>query len=174
MENRAFSAVCNLYKKWDGERCLGYEPQEYEYKLWESLRSLYRSSFSSNNAVNQTRNREEEPLFDNEELLQCRAVQFMKKKKKHKSYSEQINCEKGSFINRSFVAFYRKWEWKDGKKSLPNGSACFRFLKYYCRLEDGVQMKGYGTFIRGKIKDEKYDLKDVDLKVEDFLRNTPK
>lgn len=175
MVDKAFSAVCNLYKKWDGQRYLGYESQKYEDKLWESLSSLYRSYFNSNNVVNQTRICEPNPLFDDVKLQQSRAAQFVAFLKKHKRSSEIVNTEKGGYINRAFVAFYREWEWKDGKKPLPNGSACFRFLTDYCRLEKGdPQMKSYGTFIRKMISDEKFDLKGVDLKVEDFLLNVSK
>lgn len=175
MEEKAFSAVCNLYKIWDGQGCLGYDPQEYKDKLRESLCSLYRSSSCSNNVVSQTRICEPNPLFDDEKLQQSRAAQFVAFLKKHKRSSEIVNTEKGGYINRAFVAFYREWEWKDGKKSLPNGSACFRFLTDYCRLEKGdPQMKSYGTFIRKMISDEKFDLKGVDLKVEDFLLNVSK
>lgn len=171
MVDKAFSAVCNLYKKWDGQRCLGYDPQEYKDELWESLRSLVEIRYSSK-TVKQTRIRDEEPLFDDEELQQCRASQFVTFLKQHKKSSEKVNCKKDAYINRAFVAFYRKWEWKDEKKPLPNGSACFRFLTDYCGLKDGgYSMKGYGAFIRGKIRDEKYDLKGVDLKVEEFLLN---
>lgn len=168
MINRAFSAVCNLYKKWDGQRCLGYEPQEYKDELRESLRSLEETSYSSK-TVKQTRIRDEEPLFDDEELQQCRASQFVTFLKQHKKSSEKVNCKKDAYINRAFVAFYRKWSLKDGRKSLPNGSACFRFLKDSCKLEVDVEMKGYGDFIRKRISDEKYDLKGVDLKMEVFL-----
>lgn len=174
MINRAFSAVCNLYRKWNGQRYLGYEPQEYEDELWESLSSLRNSRSSSNNVVNQTRIRDVNLLFDNEELQQRRASQFVDFLKKHKRSSEKVNCKKDAYINRAFVAFWRKWEWKDEETPLPNGSACFRFLKDSCKLEVDVEMKGYGDFIRKKISDEKYDLKGVDLKVEDFLLNTLK
>lgn len=173
MVDKGFSAVCNLYKKWDGQRYLGYEPQEYKDELRESLRSLVEIRYSSNKAVKQTRIRDVNPLFDDEELQQCRASQFVAFLKKHKRFSGKVNCEKDDFINRSFVAFWRKWEWKYEETPLPNGSACFRFLKDSCKLEVDVEMKGYGDFIRKRISDEKYDLNGVDLKVEDFLRNVP-
>ena len=174
MVDKAFSAVCKLYKEWDGQRYLGYKPQEYEDKLRESLRSLKDIRYSSNKAVKHTHIHEVNPLFGDEELQQCRASLFVTFLKQHNRSSEKINCKTDSYINRAFVAFYRKWEWKGGKKPLPNGSACFRFLTNYCKLEDDVEMKSYGTFIRGKISDEKFDLKGVDLEVEDFLRNTSK
>lgn len=175
MIDKAFSAVCNLYKKWDGQRCLGYEPQEYKDKLWESLCSLDRSRSSSNNVVNQPRTREKNPLFDDEDLQQRRASQFVDFLKKHKRFSGKLNCKKDDYINRAFVAFWRKWEWKDGKEPQPNGSACFRFLTGYCELDgDDVSMKGYGDFIIKKIRDKEYDLKGADLEVDDFLRNAPK
>ena len=174
MINRAFSVVCNLYKKWDGQRCLGYEPQEYKDELRESLRFLEESRDISERNEKKTRIREVNPLFDDEKLQQHRTFLFVAFLKKHKRSSGKLNCKKDDYINRAFVAFYRKWALKDGRKSLPNGSACFRFLKDSCKLEVDVEMKGDGDFIRKKISDEKFDLKGVDLEVEDFLRNTSK
>lgn len=175
MINRAFSVVCNLYKKWDGQRFLGYEPQEYEDKLWESLRFLEESRDISERNEKKIRIREVNPLFDDEKLQQRRAFLFVAFLKKHKRSSGKLNCKKDDYINRAFIAFYRKWALKDGKKLQPNGSACFRFLTGYCELDgDDVSMKGWGDFIRKKISDEKFDLKGVDLKVEDFLLNTLK
>lgn len=175
MVGKAFSAVCNLYKKWDGQRYLRYKPQEYEDKLWESLRFLEESRYISERNGKKTRIREVNPLFDDEKLQQRRAFLFVAFLKKHKRSSGKLNCKKDDYINRAFVAFYRKWALKDGKKLQPNGSACFRFLTGYCELDgDDVSMKGWGDFIRKKISDEKFDLKGVDLEVEDFLRNTSK
>lgn len=175
MVDKAFSAVCNLYKKWDGQRYLGYEPQEYKDELRKSLCSLEESRYICERNKMKTRIREVNPLFGDEELQISRASQFKDFLKKHKRFSGKLNCKKDDYINRAFVAFWRKWEWKDGKEPQPNGSACFRFLTGYCELDgDDVSMKGYGDFIRKRISDEKYDLKGVDLKVEEFLCNAPK
>lgn len=175
MIDKAFSAVCNLYKKWDGQRYLGYEPQEYKDELRKSLCSLVESRYICERNKMKTRIREVNPLFGDEELQISRASQFKDFLKKHKRFSGKLNCKKDDYINRAFVAFWRKWEWKDGKEPQPNGSACFRFLTGYCELDgDDVSMKGYGDFIRKRISDEKYDLKGVDLKVEEFLCNAPK
>jgi len=168
--DKAFSAVCNLYEKRDEQSYLGYKPQEYKDKLRKSLHFLTESRYISERNKKENRIHEVNPLFDDEELQISRASQFKDFLKKHKRSSGIVNCEKDNYINRTFVAFWHKWEWKDGKKPLPNGSACFRFLTGYCELKGGVKMKAYGTFIKKRIRDEK----GVDLEVDDFLLNTSK
>ncbi|MBQ8521545.1 MAG: hypothetical protein IJ456_09285 [Bacteroides sp.] len=99
---------------------------------------------------------------------QERAVLFVDFLKEHKAFSREINTRKDNYINRAFAVFYREWLRAKAVPTLPNGSACFRFLKEDCSLSMTADMKTYGTFIRGLIA-EGHLSEDMELSVESFL-----
>lgn len=89
--------------------------------------------------------------------------------KNHNRSNEKIDTSRKNFVNRAFVSFYRQWK-KDGVvQKQPNGNACYRFLKFDCKLSFQVDdIKTYGTFIKNLINDEEVDLTDMELRIEKF------
>ena len=81
-----------------------------------------------------------------------------------------LEAKLNNFVSKAFVSFYIKW--KDMGKiietGIPNGSACFRFLRSDCDIENITPPKQYSDFIRNSIGSGRIDV-DIDHKVTEFF-----
>jgi len=100
------------------------------------------------------RGRTPEPLFKDKEgkkdevLTQEMAKLFVEFLKKHNSSTKKIDLNKENYVNRAFVAFYRKWKQAGRVVFPPNCYACYRFLKEDCKLHMEKGINVYANALR--------------------------
>ena len=163
-----------------------YENQYYANDLKEEiskgmeyLKSLVQKNMNEMDKMEKTKTRLgriPEPLFKNADgnkdiaSTEKYATLFVEYLKCHNSSNLELRSDKGNYINRAFVVFYRMWTKEGIVSSKPNGSACRRFLKEDCKLNLRVKEKPYSDFIRDMINDtEPNSLLDIEMKVGDFM-----
>ena len=101
--------------------------------------------------------RKKESLFKgkngqkDEELTKSKANEFLQYLEEQGLNDVMIDTTKKNGVNKAFVLFYTKWKVNNGVPKIPNGSACYRFLKDDCHLPISLDIKTYGEFIRKMI-----------------------
>jgi len=83
-----------------------------------------------------------------EVLTQEMAKLFVEFLKKHNSSTKKIDLNKENYVNRAFVAFYRKWKQEGRVVFPPNCYACYRFLKEDCKLHMEKGINVYANALR--------------------------
>lgn len=114
--------------------------------------------------------RKPEQLFG-EEYKNIYASLFVNFLKEHQRFSIDIDFSQNNYVNKAFCVFYRKWK-KQGiiVREVPNGHACFRFLKNDCGLKlKKEDEKTYANCIRDMIKNTSLELFDIKCQVDTYL-----
>lgn len=106
-----------------------------------------------------------------EEYKNIYASLFVNFLKEHQRFSIDIDFSQNNYVNKAFCVFYRKWK-KQGiiVREIPNGHACFRFLKNDCGLKlKKADEKTYANYIRDMIRNTSLDLFDIKCQIDTYL-----